>query len=178
MAVEWPALQAPENPVSVFIALGANLQNPAQQLHDALIAIQGHPDLDLKRQSSLYGSDPMGPADQPAYINAVCMVLTCLSPLALLDTLQAMESAQGRVRDGQRWGPRTLDLDLLLYADHLVDHPRLCVPHPGITQRSFVLLPLLEIAPEISLPGLGLASDYQATVPMLGLSKMEFGFEA
>jgi 2-amino-4-hydroxy-6-hydroxymethyldihydropteridine diphosphokinase len=94
----------------------------------------------------------MGPADQPDYLNAVAMLDTRLAPLALLDALQGIEQQQGRVRSGERWGPRTLDLDLLLYGSAVISGPRLEVPHPGIRQRSFVLVPLADLAPELVFP--------------------------
>lgn len=101
----------------------------------------------------------MGPQDQPDYLNAVVKFQTDLDPLALLDVLQDIETHHGRVRSGERWGPRTLDLDLLLYADQVIDTPRLTVPHPGIADRSFVLLPLAELTPDLTIPVLGEVSD-------------------
>jgi 2-amino-4-hydroxy-6-hydroxymethyldihydropteridine diphosphokinase len=103
----------------------------------------------------------MGPQDQPEYINAVASLETNLQAEALLDALQAIEQAQGRVRD-ERWGPRTLDLDILLYGDEVIDSDRLTIPHPGLSEREFVLYPLYELAPDLMIPGLGsLASLYQ-----------------
>ncbi len=138
--------------IRAYIGLGSNLDEPLQQLQQAIIALQQIPDSRLTARSRFYRSKPMGPADQPDYVNAVAMFDTCLEPLALLDALQAIEQQQGRVRDGERWGPRTLDLDLLLYGPEAIDLPRLQVPHPGLTQRSFVLQPLFDLAPELTFP--------------------------
>lgn len=97
----------------------------------------------------------MGPPDQPDYVNAVVRLRTGLDPHTLLKELQAIERSQGRVRDGQRWGPRIIDLDLLIYGDEIIDEPGLRVPHPGLAERAFVLIPLSEIDPQIVIPDLG-----------------------
>lgn len=138
--------------VRAYIGLGSNLSDPVDQLHRAIQALRQVADSRLTAVSPFYRSAPMGPADQPGYINAVAMLDTLLEPLALLDALQAIERQQGRVREGERWGPRTLDLDLLLYGAEIIDEPRLQVPHPGIGERNFVLYPLADIAPELVLP--------------------------
>ena len=119
----------------------------------------------------------MGPADQPAYVNAVCELKTSLDALQLLDALQAIELSHGRIRQGKRWGPRTLDLDILLYGDNVINEDRLEIPHPGITLRSFVLIPLLEIAPKIEIPKLGHAAAYRESVEMYGIVKMDVPLE-
>lgn len=136
---------------TTYIALGANLGEPIQTLKDAILHLSGLPQLKFLRSSSLYSSTPMGPSDQPDYVNAVCCADTDLMPLELLDLLQAVEHQFGRQRT-KHWGPRTLDLDLLLYDDSVIDEPRLSVPHPGLTERDFVLIPLAELAPELRLP--------------------------
>lgn len=138
--------------VRAYIGLGSNLGDPAGQLRSALRALAALPETRLAARSSLYRSAPLGPVDQPDYVNGVAALETFLTPLALLERLNAIEAAQGRVRDGQRWGPRTLDLDLLLYGDERIDSPRLSLPHPGLGQRDFVLVPLYEIAPDLTLP--------------------------
>ncbi len=138
--------------VRAYIGLGSNLDDPQGQLRRAVEALRSLPESRLTAVSPFYRSRPMGPADQPDYVNAVAMLDTCLEPLALLDALQAIEQQQGRVRTGARWGPRTLDLDLLLYGTERIDHPRLSVPHPGMRERSFVLRPLADLAPELVLP--------------------------
>lgn len=138
--------------VRAYIGLGSNLGDPASQLARAVEALRKLPRSRLTALSRLYRSRPMGPADQPEYLNAVAMLDTCLEAHELLDALQAIENEQGRVRGPQRWGPRTLDLDLLLFGAELIDDERLQVPHPGITERNFVLYPLADIAPELVMP--------------------------
>lgn len=138
--------------VRAFIGLGSNLDEPRAQLLRAIEALRQIPHSRLTAVSHLYRSAPMGSADQPDYINAVAMLDTRLSPLELLDALQDIENAQGRVRGKEQWGPRTLDLDLLLYGAELIDSVRLKVPHPGLGERNFVLYPLAELAPELILP--------------------------
>ena len=136
----------------VFIALGANLNQPLAQIKAAQAALTklAHPNQIV--HSPLYQSQPMGPADQPCFINGVSMFDTELSPLALLDALQAIEQQQGRVRKVERWGPRTLDLDMLLYGDSIYEDERLTLPHYDMKQRAFVLYPLADLAPDLVLP--------------------------
>lgn len=117
----------------------------------------------------------MGPADQPDYINAVAELSTELSPHALLDALQAIEQQHGRTRQGQRWGPRTLDLDILLYSDQQINDVRLQVPHPGIAMRSFVLYPLAEILPGCDIPGMGSLQALLKNCPDDELQRMSAG---
>ncbi|WP_258808315.1 2-amino-4-hydroxy-6-hydroxymethyldihydropteridine diphosphokinase [Pseudidiomarina sp. CB1] len=136
---------------TIYVGLGANLGNPVQTLTALLERLQQVPELSHIKCSSFYRSAPMGPQDQPDYVNAVLCAQTHLAPLALLDLLQNLENEFGRVRN-RRWGARTLDLDLLLFADVSLHHPRLTVPHPGLTERDFVLVPLHEIAPDLTLP--------------------------
>ncbi|MDP5145642.1 2-amino-4-hydroxy-6-hydroxymethyldihydropteridine diphosphokinase [Shewanella sp. ULN5] len=135
----------------VYVALGANLEQPVQQLNQAVAALTKIADLGELTVSSFYSSTPMGDISQPDYINAVARFQTQLAPIALLDALQNIEQQQGRVRKAH-WGPRTLDLDLLLYGQQMIDQPRLQVPHYGMKQRSFVLVPLAEIAEDLILP--------------------------
>ena len=135
--------------IRAYIGLGSNQQNPPLQIRNALAALKQIQQTELAGYSRLYRSKPMGPADQPDFINAVAAVDTCLDAHALLSALQTIEQRQGRVRGSLRWGPRTLDLDLLLYGDEQIDTERLTVPHPGLLQRGFVLHPLYEIAPEL-----------------------------
>lgn len=146
--------------VQAFIGLGSNLQQPLTQIRDALRELAQLPLSKLIKQSSLYETEPMGPPslsgqpdyDQPRYINAVAELETELAPEELLDKLQSIETAHRRVRGEIQWGPRTLDLDLLLYGDETIETERLTVPHPGITERNFVLIPMVEISPELKLP--------------------------
>lgn len=143
-----------ETAEDVWIGLGSNLADPVAQLRRAFEALAAIPHTRLVARSALYRNPPMGPQDQPDYVNAVAQLATGLEPLALLDALQAIENAHGRRRE-RRWGPRTLDLDLLLWGERVIDHPRLTVPHPGLPERPFVLYPLAEIAPELHIPGHG-----------------------
>lgn len=137
---------------TVFIAVGSNLADPVTQANEAIQALKSLPRSEFVRASSLYSSTPMGPQDQPDYINAVVEVKTELTPLELLDCTQAIELEQGRVRKEERWGPRTLDLDIILYGNEVIDSERLVVPHYGMKEREFVLYPLAEIAPNLTLP--------------------------
>ncbi len=138
--------------IPAYLGLGSNLEEPAAQLQRAVDAISALPESRLERVSSLYRSAAVGPGEQPDYLNAVLCLATTLSPLALLDALQAIETAQGRVRT-IRWGPRTLDLDILLYGEQSISEPRLRVPHPAMFERNFVLYPLLQLAgPNLVLP--------------------------
>ena len=135
----------------VYIALGSNLNMPIQQLNLAIQAMADLPDTEIKKVSSLYQSQPLGPQDQPDYVNAVACLETGLSPLALLDALQNIENEQGRIRL-RRWGERTLDLDILLYDNQIIRNERLTVPHYDMQNREFVIVPLYEISPELILP--------------------------
>lgn len=159
--------------VTAYIGLGSNLGGPAGQVRAALRDLAAIPQTQLQQVSPLYRSPPLGPPDQPDYINAVAALETALAPEALLDALQALETRHGRVRDGQRWGPRTLDLDLLLYGEQQLATPRLTVPHPGLPQRAFVLYPLADIAPELQVPGSGSVQALLAQCPKAGLERLK-----
>lgn len=148
-----------------YIGLGANLGDPAAQIRSARAELAGHPEIREIACSRLYRSAPLGPSEQPAYINGVMAVATTLEPLALLKVLQQVEQQHGRTRDGQHWGPRTLDLDLLLYDQSVIDSDQLQVPHPGIADREFVLQPLLDLAPHLEIPGLGPVTRLLAACP-------------
>lgn len=142
--------------VLAYVGLGSNLEQPLMQVNAALQELSELPASELIARSSLYRSQPVGPADQPDYINAVAALVTQLTAEGLLDALQAMEKRHGRLRDAERWGPRTLDLDLLLYGETVINSPRLQVPHPRMGERAFVLQPLAEIALEdLYIPGSG-----------------------
>ena len=158
--------------MQVFIGLGSNLADPENQIHAAKKALQALPETQWVTSSSLYKSPPMGPQDQPDYINAVIELDTMLSPLDLLDCLQQIEQQQGRIRE-RHWGERTLDLDLLLYGDEVIASDRLQVPHSGIAQRAFVIYPLAEIAADIVIPGKGLITTLLAACPRDGLERLE-----
>lgn len=158
--------------VRAFVALGSNLEDPLRQVRSGFEALATIAQTSVAARSSLYRSLPLGPANQPDYINAAAALDTKLAPEALLVALQEIERAHGRVRDGERWGPRTLDLDLLLFGDLVRAEPELVLPHPGLTERAFVLLPLYEIAPEQPVPGRGLIRDLLKGVSTQGVRRV------
>lgn len=135
-----------------YIALGANLGDPLKQAHDAIEAIKQLPQTQILRISPFYRSKPLGPQNQPDYLNAVIKLTTLLSPTTLLSVLQRIEKQLGRVRKANRWGPRTLDLDILLYDKLIINSENLIIPHYDMQHREFVLYPLFDIAPELILP--------------------------
>jgi 2-amino-4-hydroxy-6-hydroxymethyldihydropteridine diphosphokinase len=153
-----------------YIGLGANLEDPPAQLRRALAAIAAEPGARLVAQSAFYRSAPLGPGAQPDYCNAVCAVDTSLDPDALLTRLHAIERAMGRARPPVRWAPRLIDLDLLHYDGAQCATPRITLPHPELHRRNFVLVPLAEIAPDLELPGLGIAANLAAALGREGLS--------
>ncbi|MBD8600865.1 MULTISPECIES: 2-amino-4-hydroxy-6-hydroxymethyldihydropteridine diphosphokinase [unclassified Pseudomonas] len=153
----------------VYVGLGSNLADPAEQLREAIKAMGLLPQSGLSGVSSFYVSDSLLPG-QPRYTNAVAALDTSLPPLALLDALQGIENDQGRERL-ERWGPRTLDLDILLFGDRLIDEPRLKVPHYQMQARAFVLYPLAELAPGITLADGRALNDLLAQCPFEGLER-------
>jgi 2-amino-4-hydroxy-6-hydroxymethyldihydropteridine diphosphokinase len=159
--------------VTVYVGLGSNLDNPEHHVRMALDALARIPNTRLVRHSSFYRSAPMGPSDQPDYINAVAALETTLSALDMMAELQSIERQHGRVRGANKWGPRTLDLDLLLYGDERIAKATLTVPHPGITERPFVLYPLSEIAPTIDVPGYGPLEGLLRACPAAGLERLD-----
>lgn len=142
-----------------YIGLGSNLGEPITQVAEAVKRLGELPVSTVVAQSSLYRSSPFGPVEQPDFVNAVVMLETSLAATELLQRLQRIEKDLGRCRDSKRWGPRLIDLDLLILGDETVSHDGLTVPHPGIAERNFVLLPLREIAPQLIIPGLGPLAD-------------------
>jgi len=134
---------------SVYIGLGSNLDNPKQHVLKAFDDLHHLPKTRLVKRSNLYSSKPMGPQNQPDFINAVASIETSLSPFELLKACQRIENQHDRIRT-RRWGPRTLDLDILLYGDDVIETEELKIPHPGVFKREFVLKPLLEISPSIA----------------------------
>jgi len=156
-------------PTLCYLGLGANLHQPLQQLQQAVVALAALEHCQLQSVSSLYGSKPMGPQDQPDYVNAVAALVTTLSAEQLLTQLQKIELEQGRQRKDERWGPRTLDLDILLFGNQSIDSERLTVPHYGMKVREFVLYPLAELAPELHLPDGTRLSQLLAEVALNGL---------
>ena len=155
----------------IYIGMGSNLADPAEQLRSALTALGQLPQTTLAGVSALYQSDSLLPG-QPRYTNAVAALDSDLAPLDLLDALQAIENDQGRERL-ERWGPRTLDLDILLFGDRLIDEPRLKVPHYQLQERAFVLYPLAELAPEdLRLADGRALADLLAACPFVGLERL------
>ncbi len=151
-----------------YIGLGSNLNNPKQQIKDALIALNSTQDVKVVALSSLYQSKPIDNSKQPDYINAVCEVDTHLSALELLYVCQAIETKQHRVRE-KKWGARTIDLDIITYGVQVIASKQLIVPHPEMMNRGFVLVPLAEIEPDFKVPVLG---SIQALIDKLDISAL------
>ena len=154
-----------------YVALGSNLGDPRQQVLDAMAALDGLPDTCVLQRSALYRTAPWGVLEQPSFINAVVELETALSPQALLQHLLAIEQRAGRIR-AERNGPRTLDLDLLHVDGVRRDDPQLTLPHPRMAERAFVLLPLNDVAPALSLPGLGHVAELLAKVDPAGCERL------
>ena len=150
--------------IRVYLALGSNLADPLHQVRNALDALTTIEQTQRMAVSSFYRTPPYGPPDQPDYLNAAVALDTQLSPEALLDHTQRIEQEQGRVRKAERWGPRTLDLDIMLFGDRTLNTPRLTVPHYDMHQRAFMLVPLLEIAPQARLPDGRFLADIARTL--------------
>lgn len=134
-----------------FIGLGSNLDNPQQQMQTALKAMALLPEVHLIAVSSFYKTKPFGPQDQPDFVNAVAKINTSFAPQALLSALQVIENQQGRTR-AEKWGPRTIDLDIILFGQQQLELPHLQIPHPEFAKRATVLYPLFEVAPNLVLP--------------------------
>lgn len=156
----------------VYIGLGSNLDNPLQHIQTAIHDLCSIEGIRVVAVSSLYQSPPMGPPDQPDYVNAVLSLETALTPHQLLDLLQSIEQLHGRERK-RHWGERTLDLDILLYGEQTLNDARLQIPHPGMLERAFVLYPLAEIAPNIEIPGAGKLQDVLSSCPQGDLEKID-----
>jgi 2-amino-4-hydroxy-6-hydroxymethyldihydropteridine diphosphokinase len=150
----WPA----------YIGIGSNLESPVGQVRRAINALNDIPDCILIHESGLYRSAPLGPQDQPDFINAVVSLLTRIDAAKLLLGLHRIEEEHGRERHAVKWGPRTLDLDLLAYGSQRSDSDQLRLPHPRIAERNFVLLPWNEIAPHFRVPGQASVADLAAKV--------------
>lgn len=141
---------------SVYIGMGGNLDNPRAHIQRALLELDHLPETHLQAHAGLYKSSPLGPQDQPEYFNTVALLATGLEPLTLLHTLAELEQLHGRRRSTEKhWGARCLDLDILIYDDVRMESPELTLPHPHMHERSFVLYPLAELAPELVIPGRG-----------------------
>lgn len=154
-----------------FVGLGSNVGEPPRQLQDALQELDALPETRVAATSAFYRSAPLGYLDQPEFLNAVAELDTALAAETLLENLQAIEKRHGRVRSFAG-APRTLDLDLLLYGDAVVSTPRLTLPHPRMHERAFVLEPLAEIAPDISIPGKGRARELLAACAGQSIERM------
>jgi 2-amino-4-hydroxy-6-hydroxymethyldihydropteridine diphosphokinase len=173
--------QRQDNPVTserkiwipACVGIGSNLDNPVAQVRQAIAALEKIDATRLIAASSLYRNPPMGPIEQPDYINAAATLLTRLAPRDLLARLQDLERRQGREQKSrQRWGPRRLDLDILTYGHRTISEQTLQIPHPGISERNFVLLPLLEIVPQLHIPNLGLVRKLVLGVDASTLEKI------
>jgi 2-amino-4-hydroxy-6-hydroxymethyldihydropteridine diphosphokinase len=151
-------------PLKAYIGLGSNLGDRAGFLRRAVELLRADPEIEVVAVSSVRETDPVDLVDQPRFLNAAVEVETGLTPRALLERLLAVEQELGRRRTGPRYGPRTIDLDLLLYADEVVDEPGLTVPHPRLAERRFALEPLHELAPDVVVPGRGPVSELLAAL--------------
>jgi 2-amino-4-hydroxy-6-hydroxymethyldihydropteridine diphosphokinase len=154
-----------------YVALGSNLGDPRQQVLDAVAALAGLPETRLLRRSALYRTPPWGVLQQPSFINAAVEIDTGLSPSALLQALLAIEQRAGRVR-AERNGPRILDLDVLHVDGVQLDSPELTLPHPRMADRAFVLLPLNDVAPGLTLPGLGTVAELLVRIDPAGCERL------
>ena len=159
--------------LTVYVGIGSNLDNPVAQVQQAITMFQSSDQFRDVRVSSLYRSEPMAGMKQPDYINAVVAFTTDLNPHDLLDSLQQMENDQGRVRTDVRWSARTIDLDILLIGKEEICDDRLTVPHPGIFERNFVILPLAELDPDLSLPDNTHMSYLLTQITEEGIEKIE-----
>ena len=152
----------------VYIALGSNLASPLEQVQAAIRALGDIPHSRVVNVSSFYRTPPLGPQDQPDYLNAAVALETTLAPDALLDHTQRIELQQGRVRKAERWGPRTLDLDIMLFGNQVMNTDRLTVPHYDMKNRGFMLWPLFEVAPDLIFPD---GSSLKSVLDDLGAEK-------
>lgn len=159
--------------IPAYVAIGSNLQQPEAQVRRALDALSGLRHTRLECRSALYGSDPLGPQNQPPYVNAVAALLTQLEVRPLFDALREVEAKLGRQPPRERWGPRIIDLDLLVFGSLQMQEPDLTLPHPGIVQRNFVLYPLREVASELVIPGSGRVAALAARVDSAGIWRLD-----
>ena len=159
--------------IRAYVGLGANLDAPAARLKRVFDELDLLPSTRVAARSPLYKSAPLGPPDQPDYINAVAAIDTGLEPLQLLHALQALETRHGRRRDGERWGPRTLDLDILLYGELALASAELTLPHPGLHERAFVLYPLCDVAPLLDIPGRGRVRELREALGAARIARLE-----
>ena len=167
-------MNSPQVPIwqPAYIGLGSNLEDPRTQIRRASAGLQALAGTRLVRVSPLYRSTPFGPVPQPDFVNAVAAVLTQLDPRALLGELLALEKAMGRPAEHERWGPRIIDLDLLVFGRERRDEPGLTLPHGGIVERNFVLYPLCDLAPDLEVPGLGRVAELKGRLAPAGLERL------
>jgi 2-amino-4-hydroxy-6-hydroxymethyldihydropteridine diphosphokinase len=155
-----------------YVALGSNLSGPRRRVEAAFEALAGLTGSRLVLRSSLWRSAPMGPQDQPAFVNAAAGLVTTMSPHAFLECLKSLEQALGKTEPAVRWGPRVIDLDLLVFGELKLDEPEITLPHPGLHQRNFVLYPLSEIAAELWVPGLARVRRLCERVSAAGIERL------
>ena len=159
------------SPVRVYVALGSNLGQREEHIRSALGDMAALSGVSSLLGSSLYETEPMGPQDQPSYLNAACSFDYRGSARLLMEQLQGIEAQHGRQGGGQRWGARPLDLDILLYGDQRIEEPGLTIPHIGLPERSFVLWPLVELDPSLMVPGMGAVQDLQQRCQQFGITR-------
>ena len=158
--------------MKAWLGLGSNLQQPVRQLKEALNRLGETDNLEVLRVSSFYCTPPWGDEQQDDFINAVAEIETSLDPVPLLRVLQSIENTMGRQREGRRWGPRKIDLDLLLYAEQQYQSTELVVPHPRMSERAFVLVPMCELEAELEIPGLGAIQQLLEKLDCSGINKL------
>lgn len=159
----------------VYIAIGSNIENPRAQVERAIDELRALPRETFRVEivSPFYGTKPFGPVAQPDFVNAALGALTQLEPHELLTHTRAIETALGRPEVRQKWGPRVIDLDLLVHGAQTLSEPDLTIPHPGIVERNFVLYPLADIAPDLTVPGLGRVAELRERVAHTGIWPLE-----
>jgi len=163
-----------EKPVRAFVGIGGNVGDVETTLAEAMWSLDSIPQTSIRAQSRLYRTPPWGNTEQPPFTNAVVELQTRLAPRVLLDLLLDIELRFGRDRaEGEKWGPRPLDLDLLVYGEEQLDEPGMHIPHPHLHERAFVLVPLAEIAPRLEIVGVGRVSDLLAAVDGSGIEAIE-----
>lgn len=158
--------------MKAWLGLGSNLQQPAVQLREALKRLSGINGVEKLEASSFYRTPPWGDEHQDDFVNAVARIETSLEPVALLDELQAIENLMGRKRSGRRWGPRLIDIDLLLYGDRQLQLDGLEIPHPRMHERAFVLVPLAELDPKLEIPGRGAVEGFLQQIDCSGIKRL------
>jgi 2-amino-4-hydroxy-6-hydroxymethyldihydropteridine diphosphokinase len=165
-------MQTPDEPARAYVGLGGNLGDPVVLLRAGVASLGRLPGTRLVATSAFYRSAPVGLTDQPDFINCVCALDTRLPPRELMRAMLEIEAAHGRVRSVPG-GPRTLDLDLLLYGDLICDEPGLTLPHPRLHERAFVLVPLLDLSPGLAIPGRGSVADLSRALPAQRIERLE-----